>query len=473
MVLDSVPESWDAESWGSFVWDAYTAAVSNTQAAAACPSLVESEAAWADMIVILLVTPAAKEFVLVSCWWATRRMVTAWFWMLAASCLGSFGMANKLREWEVLNESQEVSGRTKFYLVLFGTLLLTFGETWRRFGFDLWTSQKLMEIPGARGRTRNEEADAVSLSSSSSKLRAERDDLRRELGQMKQGHAGAGKVPAGAPPVPPPPLMTSMTSLAQGVQDDGPLFVGLAQVAPERAPDPTWLQSSIATPITSDTFEPGYLVELTNISNDRSLNKQLGVVAELIGSAKYNVELVKGGTVRYLHGSHLRHALLHHKAPQATIDKIDSLIGKIIDTNMAGMSGDVGSGSSTDQQVYAPLAQSELRKNKIQAKTIKDLLSQWSTKAATQPAWPRFFWKEVHGLEPLSALMKAILVGQGYVGPTTLSTPRVQELREKLAFQLMAPVSDLLWMSWVSVAPAVPQTVKTLTTPISGTTDCP
>ena len=127
-------QQWDSDQFGSVVWDIYTGAVSGTQAAAKCAGLTNDEAAWSDMITVLLAQDDPES---------VRKVVPMfgrkWF-VVAAMRLeglvgGGIGFSTSFLEALAI----EVSGRTKFWALIWSTAMLILGDLWRRFGTDVGT----------------------------------------------------------------------------------------------------------------------------------------------------------------------------------------------------------------------------------------------------------------------------------------------------------------------------------------------
>ena len=85
---------------------------------------------------------------------------------------------------------------------------------------------------------------------------------------------------------------------------------------------------------------------------------------------------------------------------------------------------------------YAPFAAGAEVKMKQQAGRLKVALDKSSALASTLPSWATLFWQSVkneadfYGLE---TLFREALASHGYVGPSTISPPRVEELKKQLS----------------------------------------
>eukprot|EP00438_Fugacium_kawagutii_P036017 Skav207006 [mRNA] locus=scaffold1554:6879:10419:- [translate_table: standard] len=134
-------------------------------------------------------------------------------------------------------------------------------------------------------------------------------------------------------------------------------------------------------------------------------------------------------------------------------------------------------GVTTGPNVYAPFASdATLDLVKQQAARLRTALEKAAALQSTQPAWAQMFWQAVKNEVDLVGLqdkVKTLLVSHGYVGPSTLGPPRVEELKKQFAelevlgvtphglggMQLQAPAlaavaSDPEQMAWHLKLPA-------------------
>ena len=91
-------------------------------------------------------------------------------------------------------------------------------------------------------------------------------------------------------------------------------------------------------------------------------------------------------------------------------------------------------GVKTDE-FYAPFAAGAEIKVKQQAGRLKVALEKASALASTLPSWATLFWQSVKNeadLYGLEALVREALLAHGYVGPSTVGPPRVDELKKQL-----------------------------------------
>ena len=214
-LADAIPDDFDQENWAALLWDWFTACVSNTQAAAACPAVTQSESAWADMIVVLLATPSISETIVINTWWSTRRMATCWLALLGVLLL--------------LTASRELPGRWKFWALITGTSSLASAEAWRQYGWNLFVARVIKDHNFQQVKFASDGLDNASVASPSNRLRSELEDLKRQMAGMQAGPppglAAPLGVPAGAPPLPPPSaLLQSMQAMATGAVIDRPMI---------------------------------------------------------------------------------------------------------------------------------------------------------------------------------------------------------------------------------------------------------
>ena len=99
----------DSEQWGNILYDIFLAATSGTKSEAKLQRLVNSEDAWADMVTLLL-TEEPTEVSFHGPWWSHRVSLASWCLILGVLCF--------------LVLRFEISGRTKFYCLVGGTMLL-------------------------------------------------------------------------------------------------------------------------------------------------------------------------------------------------------------------------------------------------------------------------------------------------------------------------------------------------------------
>ena len=95
-----------------------------------------------------------------------------------------------------------------------------------------------------------------------------------------------------------------------------------------------------------------------------------------------------------------------------------------------------GNQSSGSGDFYAPFAAGAEEKVKQQAGRLKVALEKSSALASTLPSWATLFWQSVKNeadLYGLETLVREALASHGYVGVSTISPPRVEELKKQLA----------------------------------------
>lgn len=203
-LLPMAADAMDVDSWGGLMWDMYIAATNHTKSAMACNEIASSEANWADLMVLIMAAPSKQEYEIhAPFWWkrvtlALGLALMGVFMVALPTMLGSIGL--------------ELSGRLKVIDLFGGTLLLGAAEVWRRYGKDLKTMNVLKTKPLTVGFR---DADAVSVASSSSRLREERDRLQEDLDKAR-GEVARAREQAD----PSPDLMKSMASLAANKQAD-------------------------------------------------------------------------------------------------------------------------------------------------------------------------------------------------------------------------------------------------------------
>ena len=412
--------AWDSDVWSGVLWDIYTAMVSSTMAATKCANLTADEEAWSDMVTVLLARPTAAEAIAIHPWWGRR-------WTLV---LALFGIGLAMAYLAMVASSLELSGRSKFWLLCAASVALLCADAWRRWGWNLST----ISVPAPRKQisfgTRNEEAP--SSASGSSKLRAEKEVLELRIKLLEQQGAaapGLQPIPEGAPPLPAPPglppglvqqseLMGSLQGMAGGTAHSGH-FSSTPGVVHSGLP------GSSADQV---VFEVGDIIELRNMLKQRELNGKRGIISEVADGSRFHVILSTGASLKFLHRSFFSLGVLQESdTDYAPLIEITARIWPALHDDAGGEAPQDGA------EVYAPLAVSELSKNMTQAKAIKDLLLLWHARAATMPNWIRQFWRGVHSLSPFTPLLKAVLQNQGYLGPSTISMPRVTELRDRLS----------------------------------------
>ena len=203
----------DHDSWSRLLWDCYTSACNDTQAASRCSNIVESEEAWSDMVVLLLSqsvdeesrSPQARE---VTRWMFAGMLVLG---TLLGDCIPLVAVWLYNFAWRSDHEDEmTISGRTKVWLLFFNLLIFFVALLWLRFG---WTCMRKVRQPVTRKLPRfvpSSEVDAVS--SASGKIREERDRLLEELARLRSGATGPGLVPLPATSEP-PPLMQALEQL--------------------------------------------------------------------------------------------------------------------------------------------------------------------------------------------------------------------------------------------------------------------
>ena len=406
-------QEWDNDQFSSAIWDVYTGAVSGTQAAAKCPGLSSDESAWSDMITVLLAQVDETKLELVRPLWGRRPLVVLAIW-LVASIAGMIGFSASFLD----QFGAAVSGRSKLYAVTLSTLLFVAGDIWRRFGSDLG-SIAIPRVPKTM-RVKKREEDELSVSTSSSKLRSENVKLER---RVQQSERHPEPPPLGTPPLPPPggappgleesPLLQSMGHLATGGAKDGPLFQSGALPR---------LVAGAAVQVSAEQFMVGDVVEVCNLLRHKEYNGCKGLVTAVIDNSRYHVALAKGGMLNFLAPTFITSTVLVDSDPEANI--IHTMYESL------GLSND--DDMEVLPEIYTPLAAVELESTMRQAKKISELLTHWHSKAAMVAAWARHFWIAVDKLKPLTPVVKALVQSHGFIGPSSVSMPRVADLKERL-----------------------------------------
>ncbi len=97
----------------------------------------------------------------------------------------------------------------------------------------------------------------------------------------------------------------------------------------------------------------------------------------------------------------------------------------------------LGEPAQSTGQFYAPFALGgNDTKVQMQSSRLKTALEKSSALQSTIPTWGQLFWQAVKNEDDLYGLeqaVKSVLLGHGYIGPATVSPPRVDGLKRQLA----------------------------------------
>ena len=416
--------SWDVDQWTYLIWDLLVSATSGTKAALKFKALTESEDAWHDMVTLLL-TSVERDASSKGPFWATRRAVCAWLFLLG--CM--LGYATGF----------ELAGRTKFWLVCSSTALFVAAEVWRRCGFDLLSvsrSDFFGPQPSVSYANFNKAEDQVSVGSASSQIRQENKDLKDKLkfleATMSGNVAPPLPPPAGAPPLPGgvkpsgiadgqcSPLMSALKDLAAG-SSDGPMFTSAHTASSAVQASPPVVQPKVV-------FAPtlGSAFKLINIQ-DVSLTGAVGVVSSssLDKSGCFSGRLRDGRDLSGLSNHFVTWLSIEETA---VVPELQELMYQVI----VDSDGPQPPTAAEATQIYAPLSGAAKDKVKKEAKIVKELLAKWHSRASVMSTWAKCFWIEVAKVNVSAPQLKIILQSHGYVGASTCSPPRHEELRKQL-----------------------------------------
>ena len=81
---------------------------------------------------------------------------------------------------------------------------------------------------------------------------------------------------------------------------------------------------------------------------------------------------------------------------------------------------------------YAPLSETARDRSKQEAGQVRELLVKWASRAPVLANWAKAFWTEVSNLGVTGPQVRALLRSHGFVGPTSTSPPRIDELKKSL-----------------------------------------
>jgi len=397
----------DADQIGSLMWDFLCGAVSSTTAADKCPAVTANEDVWADVITLLLATPAKVRMVIRNPFFARRAVV----FYLVLLALSAAGVAFQF----------EMSGQAKVYSLMAASTLFVLADVWRRYGWDLFAVLRSdLDKPTPQLSKAGKQMDELSVSSASSRLRAENNELKaklEQLGGLGDDRGLPATVPDGAPPLPAPcfgpgvglsgdysapepsVLVRSLQSLAQGPKD-GPMLIG---ESPSLADEPALMSV-------------GTTVRLRNFAKQPLLNGSLAKVTDVDPKGIY-VRLLDGSQLAAL-GERFWTVVDEAQLPEEECH----LLTQPAHHEPGQMSSDT----------YAPLAPASHEALKAEARKIKELLVKWHSKSSVVGTWFKGFWIEVCKIS-LSPTMGTLLSAHGYRGSVDSTIPKFEELKRTLA----------------------------------------
>lgn len=174
------------------------------------------------------------------------------------------------------------------------------------------------------------------------------------------------------------------------------------------------------------SFAPGTRVILNGTGTAAALQGQFGVIENLHGSV-CDVRLDSGLVLSQVAQSGLT------MVPPG----LASMTGSVANNNGSTTGVSASGIAQTGAQVYAPFAaDASLELVKQQAARLRSALEKASALQSMQPAWAQLFWQAVKNevdLVGLQERVKALLTAHGYVGPSTVGPPRVEELKRQLS----------------------------------------
>jgi len=345
---DSV--SLDSDQWGNFLWDGYCACTSNTRAASRCTELNSNMEAWMDMVTLLLASPEEREAALPIPTFSRFRVSVGCMFVGFCMALGTF---------------LPLSNLAKVRAALGSALLFILGEVWRRIGFDM-TRARPVPKPG-KSPARRVRVEEVALSSASSHLRVENEELRRRLEELEKGELLPP--PAGAPPIPPP----AHGPRSEGVHDAGrpSVFMRAAQAMTAGGGEGPMLEAD-AEPLLEEGLTDllGKIIKLKGFLKQPQLNGQLAVVTDA-STDRLDVKIKSGQLLKGI--------------SNVFWERVQGLGGPEGEEAKAPLLGLASGGTDGALQpeliardtVYAPLDAGLHAKTKHEAKKIRESLGKW------------------------------------------------------------------------------------------------
>eukprot|EP00930_Biecheleria_cincta_P027551 TRINITY_DN19331_c0_g1_i1.p1 TRINITY_DN19331_c0_g1~~TRINITY_DN19331_c0_g1_i1.p1 ORF type:complete len:721 (+),score=117.51 TRINITY_DN19331_c0_g1_i1:94-2163(+) len=400
----------DSDQWSDLLWNVWRVFVENTKAAEKLRDLHDDSAAWSDMITILLAECSETE-TLAGPWWAKRLVVYMWLSLLSGALwfLSSFG-------W---------TGRTRVTLVFIGILCWPLAFLWKRFGWDLGKSTRRSK---PKVSFREDDADSICMSTASSQIRRENEELRRQLQSLESAASVAPPLPPppGAPPLPsgasghPKSALTrALTDLASGA-DEGPMFIEEAALAVE-------MQASVHSGIAfTGIGSPGKLV---NLAVGEDLSGLTGVAAsDKDNRGRFEFLLLDGRKLGRLTEQNVQW-LSKDEISEELLNLVTSTLGIAVCDSPVFVQPDA---EEEGGEFHAPLSEGAKARVGAEAKKVRDALDKWSARASFLGAWPKAFWSEVDAMKIEGAQLRVILRSHGHTGPGSSAAPRADELRKQL-----------------------------------------
>ena len=402
LVFDTLADgTLDDEEVSLAIWNAYVGAVAKTKGADKFQTITADGGNWADMLAILRsyegpADTAAPHF---------------FGWRTVAFLAGIAALLSLMAQ----APDNIATGRNRLYAAGIAALLWI-GAGRIAFG--------LLQTPApltSKRLTVTITDDAVSVSSASSTIKKDNEELRVRLEEALK--AQEREPPPGAPPLPapvgpPPGLPTPSAAVASNLAVGGRIVVAhIPQL-------------------------PGLMAA--------------GKISAAAGCNKYNLLLDDSSTMQGVAEKYL--------APEAWIEPYSTQCGR--PCGLCSMECTQAPGHGTmcycgcwssptageliflpavaaaqtpcemHQQVYAPYAGAVPTRLKAQAGRLKEALCRAHSVKATMPHWPTIFWRYVEQEKQIYNLeheCRALLIANGYVGLGTISAPRFEELKKDFA----------------------------------------
>lgn len=381
----------DEADRSTLLWNVYSATVSRTKLASKFSAVTDSEEVWEDMMAILR---NVEQDELKLRWpWLSYWKVLGYLLVLAA--LSGAG-------------TQLVSaGRSHFWCLLICTLALASAIVWSINGYNVGGHVRI----GRPRRVQLPDRDPDAVSSASSSLKRENEELRSKLEASLAGQGVQGV--EAAPPLPPPPGVPPLppgehqAEQNQAVKENAELSVDAKPFEPKINVEAA--QTVVDAPVVVCPAV-GTEVMLGEIPTMPALNGAVGKVTEVAGSdpadQKLQITLRSGVVLRGV--------------------RPEIIVGLGPFENISAQSS---------EQVYAPYAGTPVTQLKAQAGRLREALVKAHGLEGSVSSWASYFWQAVDNgnlVYGLATEIKQLMQVHGWVGKSTVAPPRFDELKKEL-----------------------------------------